>query len=118
MNDEQQPSGGFFNGFVLGSLVGAALVFLHTTEEGKKIKQEITSRGKNALEDLPTIVKQLEKQGEEFARRTNKVKQELEKKAREFAQSESASSAAPSSNSSSLKTLGQKFFTRRGKRLG
>lgn len=39
MDEHKHHGGGFFNGFVLGLLVGAGLVFLFGTSKGKKVLQ-------------------------------------------------------------------------------
>ena len=38
-HDNRHSGGGFFNGFILGLLVGAGLVFLFGTAKGKKVLQ-------------------------------------------------------------------------------
>lgn len=38
-HDNRHGGGGFFNGFILGLLVGAGLVFLFGTAKGKKVLQ-------------------------------------------------------------------------------
>lgn len=38
-DNRQHSSGGFFNGFILGLLVGAGLVFLFGTSKGKRVLQ-------------------------------------------------------------------------------
>ncbi|HYK09126.1 MAG TPA: YtxH domain-containing protein [Candidatus Eisenbacteria bacterium] len=39
MNDQRHHGGGFFNGFVLGLIIGAGLVFLFGTSKGKRVLQ-------------------------------------------------------------------------------
>ena len=125
MNDQNRGNG-FFSGVILGGLLGAALVFLYGTKEGKKIKEELVKKGKEVIDDLPEIVSDLEKQGEEFAQKTEEVKKKLEEKAKEF------SSEAKKKIGSSLShieeaqqrgreaaaTVRKHFFVRKGKKLG
>ena len=39
MDEHRHHGGGFFNGFILGLLVGAGLVFLFGTNKGRKVLQ-------------------------------------------------------------------------------
>lgn len=124
MNDQNRGNG-FFSGILLGGLLGAALVFLYGTKEGKKIKDELIKKGREVIDDLPDVVRDLEKQGEEFAQKAEEVKDKLEEKAREF------SSEAKEKIDSSLShieeaqkrgreaaaTVRKHFFVRKGKKL-
>lgn len=42
----------FFNGFIVGLIIGAAAVFLFGTEKGKKILKTISDEGLEKLSDL------------------------------------------------------------------
>lgn len=44
--------GHFSNGFLLGAIVGAAVVFLTATDKGKKVLKIITDEGLKSLSDL------------------------------------------------------------------
>jgi gas vesicle protein len=51
-NYNQHQGSGFFNGFLLGIVVGAAIVFLVATKKGKKILKLISEEGLDSLENL------------------------------------------------------------------
>jgi gas vesicle protein len=116
----------FSSGFLLGGLIGAGLVFLFGTEEGKKVKEQLVKKGKEVIEDLPETVKDLEKRGEEFAQRAEEVKQKLESKAKELSpkikkQVESSLDhieAAQKRGRQAAATIRKRFFVRKGKKLG
>ncbi len=42
----------FFNGFIVGLVVGAVIVFLFGTEKGKKVLKTISDEGLEKLSDL------------------------------------------------------------------
>jgi gas vesicle protein len=50
--DNSQHHHGHMNGFLLGVIVGAALVFLLATKKGKKILKLISEEGIESLTDL------------------------------------------------------------------
>jgi len=124
--NEKDRGGGFLSGLVWGTIIGAVLVFLFGTKEGRKVKDQLAKKGKELVEDLPQIIKDLEKQGKEFAQKTEEVKKKLEKKAKEL------SSEAKEKIESSLThieetqekgrqaaaTIRKHFFMKKGKKLG
>lgn len=50
--------GGFFNGFVVGFIVGAAMVFLLATKKGKKLLKIITEEGLDKVSDLEELLEE------------------------------------------------------------
>lgn len=61
-NDSQNPVQGnsFFSGFLLGALVGAAIVFLFGTKKGKKLLEIISKEGVENISDILDETKKLE----------------------------------------------------------
>jgi gas vesicle protein len=126
MTDRERRGSGFSSGFFLGGLIGAALVFLFTTEEGKKIKDLLAKKGKEVIDDLPEIIKDLEKKGEEFAQKTEEVKRKLEKRAKELSSETKKKIESSLSHIEETQERGRqaaaivrkRFFTKKGKKLG
>ena len=52
--------GGFLNGFLLGALIGAGLVFFLGTKRGKELAKEISDKGLSALEDAEDVFEEIE----------------------------------------------------------
>ncbi|HUW21296.1 MAG TPA: YtxH domain-containing protein [Candidatus Bathyarchaeia archaeon] len=124
--NEKERGNGFFSSFILGALVGAVLVFLFGTDEGKKIKDQLAQKGKELVDDLPEMISDLEKQGQEFVENTGDVRRKLEAKARELSPKVKKEVEKSLSNIEEAQGKGhtitaafrKHFFTRRGKRLG
>ena len=55
-NNSQQSNGGMLSGFLLGSVVGAAVALLLTTKKGKKIISALTEEGFGGLSDLESLI--------------------------------------------------------------
>lgn len=51
-NNNDQSSGKFFNGFLLGAALGAGVVFLLGTEKGKKMVRALTDEGFSGLANI------------------------------------------------------------------
>lgn len=51
-NDNRSSGNNFFSGFLLGALVGAAIVFLLGTKKGKKILKAISEEGSENITNL------------------------------------------------------------------
>jgi DNA-binding PadR family transcriptional regulator len=76
--------GGYLSGLIAGTLIGAGLAyFLTQTEEGKRIKKDLTTKGKRALDDLAETIVDFEKKGEEFKKKAKKLQGELEQKTKD-----------------------------------
>lgn len=70
----EQKQNNFTLGVLLGAIVGAGVVYLLTTEEGKKISKKIKKEAGPFLEDL---VSDLEEKSEELAAKAEEVKEEV-----------------------------------------
>lgn len=51
-NTNDQSSGKFFNGFLLGAALGAGVIFLLGTEKGKKMVRALTDEGFSGLANI------------------------------------------------------------------
>lgn len=51
-NHHDHHSSGFSNGFVLGGVIGAGIVFLLGTDKGKRILKTLTENGIEGLKDI------------------------------------------------------------------
>ena len=67
----------FWIGFFIGGLVGAAIIFLLGTKEGKKIEKLIEKKGKLALDDLEEKVDELKEKGEELIKKGEVIKEQV-----------------------------------------
>ena len=111
---------------MLGLVLGAGLVFLFGTKEGRKIKDKLLEKGKEAVDDLPETVKKLQKEGEQFALRAVEVKTQLESKLEEFSPQAKTKIRAALAKVEETQRRGRRaaqdarkrFFTRRGKKVG
>jgi hypothetical protein len=52
MSNEGKPSGNSFSSFLLGVIVGGAIVFLLGTEKGKKILKIISEKGLSSISEI------------------------------------------------------------------
>ncbi len=77
MNEERHDNR-FWFGFFIGGLIGAGIIVLLGTKEGKKIEQLLEKKGKDALDDLEEKVKDLKEKGEIL--KDEVVEQVIEKK--------------------------------------
>ena len=59
-NNNNQKEGKFFNGFLLGLLVGAAVVFLLGTKKGKKLLKSLSEDGLSNISDIFEEAEELE----------------------------------------------------------
>jgi gas vesicle protein len=51
-NDTNKSGGNFFSGFIIGALVGAAIVFFLGTKKGKKLLKVISEEGMDKLNNV------------------------------------------------------------------
>src|SRR5680860_4214 len=70
-NGSRQHESKFFNGFLLGLIVGGAIVFILATKKGKKILKLISEEG---LDNLSNILEKYEEKDEEKTKSKEKVK--------------------------------------------
>lgn len=74
--NSRQHGGGFANGFLLGLIVGAAVVFLLATKKGKKILKLISEEG---FDNLANIVEEyVNEDGEPVETVDGELKQEAD----------------------------------------
>ena len=81
MNDNSHKSGNFWLGFFLGGLIGAFIIFVMGSKEGKKISQFLEDEEKdvrNKIDDkIHTLKTRSEKYLEEAGNLQKKIKQEV-----------------------------------------
>jgi gas vesicle protein len=68
----EQRNGHFSSGFLLGAIIGAALVFLLATERGKKILKLITDEG---LKNISDLIEENELDGDEILEEVEPVEE-------------------------------------------
>ena len=59
MDNNSNSNNNFFSGFLLGVLVGAAVVFLFGTKKGKKIWEAISEKG---VDNISNLLKEADKE--------------------------------------------------------
>lgn len=119
---DRDREGGFFQGLIMGALLGAgAYYFLTQTEEGEKVKKRIKKKGKEALDDLADLVEEFEEKGEEFRTQAKKLQAELEEKAKGVKKEVAEEAKEKLTHIDRLRERGRQatktFFTRNGKPL-
>src|SRR3989344_4619720 len=67
----------FWFGFFLGGLIGAFIIFILGTKEGKKLAEKLEEKGELFEEDLEEKVAKLQKKGEDLVAQANRVKENL-----------------------------------------
>ncbi len=67
----------FMIGFFIGGLIGAGLMFLMGTKEGKKVEKMIEKKGKETLDDLEEKVDELKEKGEELIKKGEAIKEQF-----------------------------------------
>lgn len=74
---ENNHDGKFMFGFFLGGLIGALIIFFLGTKEGKKAEKLLEHRGKDILDDLEDKLDELQKQGKDFVRKGEALKDQV-----------------------------------------
>lgn len=77
MNNEKGSSNNFWVGFFLGGLVGAFIIFLMGTKQGKKLADQLVEEGEIYEEELEQKVATLQKKGEELLQEAKNVKNKV-----------------------------------------
>lgn len=81
MNDNSHKSGNFWLGFFLGGLIGAFIIFVLGTKEGKKISQFLEDEEKDVRNKIDDKIHTLKTKGEQYLEEAGdlqkKVKQEV-----------------------------------------
>ena len=83
MNDHNHRQNGFGSGFILGIIVGAALVFLLGIKKGKKLLKIITEEGLEGVSTLEGLFEDDFEEEEPFYAKTSKGKGRLSGQAHE-----------------------------------
>lgn len=74
---DNNHEGKFMFGFFLGGLVGALIIFLLGTKEGKHIEKLLEHKGKDVLDDLDEKLEELERSGKELVKKGEAMKEHM-----------------------------------------
>lgn len=81
MNDNSHKGGNFWLGFFLGGLIGAFLIFILGTKDGKKIYELLENEEEKVKNKIGDKINNLKTQGDKYLKETDnlqkKVKQEV-----------------------------------------
>jgi len=75
--NSNEHDGKFLVGLFLGGLLGAVILFLLGTKEGKHAGKLLEERGKDLMDDLEDRIGDLEKKGKELVRQGEDIKDEV-----------------------------------------
>lgn len=76
MNNEQRDNK-FWFGFFIGGLIGAAVIVLLGTKEGKRIEKLLEKKGREALDDLEEKAEDIKEKGEELVKKGEQLKEQV-----------------------------------------
>lgn len=79
MNCNNHKGGKFWFGFFLGGLIGAFIIFILGTKEGKKLADKLLEQAEDYEEELEEKVEKLQQRGEALLAETEKVKEKITK---------------------------------------
>jgi gas vesicle protein len=74
---EERPDGRFLLGFFIGGLIGAVIIFLLGTKEGKKAGKLIERKGKETLDDIEERLEEMEEKGKELIEKGEAIKDQV-----------------------------------------
>ena len=126
---EDKKGDHFLFGFFLGGLVGAFIIFLLGTKEGKKLAEKLHEKGEMFEEDLEEKVANLQKKGEDLVNEASQVRNNMIKRFEEKKESTSESLVSKMDEAFSKLTdlqkkgveitedVHQKYFKKNGKPL-
>lgn len=77
MSDRHGPDGKFMMGFLIGGLVGAGVIFLLGTKEGKKVAKDIGKKGREVADDIHEKIEDLEVSGKELLKKSEEIKEQV-----------------------------------------
>ena len=80
----------FSLGLFLGGLIGAAIIFILGTKEGKKLAENFVEKTEDFEKDLEVRVKKLRSKGEDLIKDAENIKIKLEKRIQEGKQTTSS----------------------------
>lgn len=63
-SNDSQRGGNFFNGFLLGALIGGGVVFLLGTKKGKQLFKTITEGGFEGISEIEDLIEDIEEEHE------------------------------------------------------
>lgn len=78
--DQEKSSGNFWVGFLLGGFIGATIIVLMGTKEGKKVAEKLLEKGELLEEDLEEKIAKLQEKGEELLAEAEEVKEKAMEK--------------------------------------
>jgi hypothetical protein len=84
-NDTNKSGGNFLSAFIIGALVGAAVVFFLGTKRGKKILKVISEKGMDNVSDILKKAEEtmdLDEVSEEISADKKNIKENVEEKPR------------------------------------
>ena len=83
MCNEKHGNGNFWIGFFLGGLVGAFIVYLLGTKEGKKVAERFLEQAELYEEELEEKVASIQKKGEELLSEVKTVREKVVRRVEE-----------------------------------
>ena len=98
-NNNPHHDNKFFNGFLIGLVLGAAIVFLFATKRGKKILKLISEEGFESITNVLEEIEEEEMVDQDFVEDVPKSEQSVNKETR-------------SQNDDELKPKKKRFFRR------
>ncbi|OGV89504.1 hypothetical protein A2Z41_01500 [Microgenomates group bacterium RBG_19FT_COMBO_39_10] len=119
---DQDHQGGFFQGLVLGALIGAgAYYFLTQTKQGEEFKKQIKAKSEETLDNLAELVEDFEAKGVEFRVKAKEIQAQLEEKTKDISKEIAEEAQEKLGHIEQLRERGRKaskkFFVRNGKPL-
>jgi len=119
---DRERHGGFFQGLIMGALIGAgAFYFLTQTEEGEKFKKRLKKKSEETLDNLAELVDDFETKGEEFREKAKEIQAQLEEKIKDTREEVAEEAQEKLGHIEKLRERGRKaskkFFTKNGKPL-
>jgi gas vesicle protein len=67
----------FMVGFFVGGLIGAGIMFLMGTKEGKKVEKMIEKKGQETFGDIEDQIDELKEKGEELIKKSEVIKDQV-----------------------------------------
>lgn len=102
--NDSSKGGGFFNGFLLGALIGGGAVFLLGTKKGKKLLKIITEGGLEGISEIEDVIEDMQEEKE-----LDQIQQQPIPHGNGLTKKDTVSEETQSPLSK-LKTTGKRFF--------
>ncbi len=77
MNESKHSDIKFWVGFFIGGLIGAVILFLVGTKEGKKTGKLLEEKGQDFLDELEDRLAELEKKGKDLVKQGEDIKEQV-----------------------------------------